>query len=212
MQTENLLLFLAASAAIAVVPGSGMLYTVGRGVGQGRKAALVSVAGLNTGALVHAAFAALGISVLIQQSAAAFYAVKYAGAAYLVYLGIRILLDRRNLFGSPEGEERTASGKLAVVFAQGVATDLLNPQVYLFFVSFLPQFVDPSSGGVAGQMLLLGFLFVLVNLPIDATVAWFSGGVGDLLRRRPRFSKGMRLLSGGVMVGLGLKLALTEQR
>ncbi|CAA9492435.1 MAG: hypothetical protein AVDCRST_MAG12-2172, partial [uncultured Rubrobacteraceae bacterium] len=162
MQTENLLLFLAASAAIAVVPGSGMLYTVGRGVGQGRKAALVSVAGLNTGALVHAAFAALGISVLIQQSAVAFYAVKYAGAAYLVYLGVRILLDR-SLLVSPEGGGRTAPGKLAAVFAQGVATDLLNPQVYLFFVSFLPQFVDPSSGGAAGQMLLLGFLFVLVN-------------------------------------------------
>lgn len=211
MQIDNLLLFLAASAAIAVVPGSGMLYTVGRGVGQGRKAALVSVAGLNTGALVHAAFAALGISVLIQQSAAAFYAVKCAGAAYLVYLGIRIILDR-NLLVSPEGEGRTAPGKLASVFARGVTTDLLNPQVYLFFVSFLPQFVDPSSGGAAGQMLLLGFLFVLVNLPVDAAVAWFSGGLGDLLRRRPRFSKGVRFLSGGVMVGLGLKLALTEQR
>ena len=94
----------------------------------------------------------------------------------------------------------------------GQPGSLLNPQVYLFFVSFLPQFVDPSSGGAAGQMLLLGFLFVLVNLPVDATVAWFSGGLGDLLRRRPRFSKGVRFLSGGVMVGLGLKVALTEQR
>lgn len=210
MQIDNLLLFLAASAAIAVVPGSGMLYTVGRGIGQGRKAALVSVAGLNTGALVHAAFAALGVSVLIQQSAGLFSVVKYAGAAYLVYLGIKIVLDRR-AFGASEGEG-APPGKLAPVFAQGVATDLLNPQVYLFFVSFLPQFVDPSSGGVAGQMLLLGFLFVLVNLPVDAAVAWFSGGIGDLLRRRPRFYEGVRFLSGGVMVGLGLKLALSEQR
>lgn len=211
MQIENLLLFLAASAAIAVVPGSGMLYTVGRGVGQGRKAALVSVAGLNTGALVHTAFAALGVSVLIQQSAGLFYVVKYAGAAYLIYLGIKILLNRES-FGSSEREGGIASKKLAAVFTQGVATDLLNPQVYLFFISFLPQFVDPSSGGVAGQMLLLGFLFVLVNLPVDAAVAWFSGGVGELLRSRPRFANGMRFLSGGVLVGLGLKLALTEQR
>lgn len=210
MQIENLLLFLAASAAIAIVPGSGMLYTVGRGIGQGRKAALVSVAGLNTGALVHTAFAALGVSVLIQQSAGLFYVVKYAGAAYLVYLGVRIILDRK-AFSVSEGES-VPSGKLAAVFTQGVATDLLNPQVYLFFISFLPQFVDPSSGGVAGQMLLLGVLFVLVNLPIDAAVAWFSGGAGDWLKRRPRFFKGMRFLSGGIMVGLGLKLALTEQR
>ncbi len=103
MQIENLLLFLAASAAIAIVPGSGMLYTLGRGVGQGRKAALFSVAGLNTGALVHTALAALGVSVLIQQSAGLFYVVKYAGAAYLVYLGIKIVLDRES-FGSSEGE------------------------------------------------------------------------------------------------------------
>lgn len=210
MQIENLLLFLAAAAAIAVVPGSGMFYTVGRGIGQGRKAALVSVAGLNTGALVHTALAALGISVLIQQSAALFYVVKYAGAAYLVYLGVKIVLDRGAL--APSEGTGAGSGKLPAVFVQGVATDLLNPQVYLFFVSFLPQFVDPSSGGVAGQMLLLGFLFVLVNLPVDAAVAWFSGGVGELLRRRPRFSQGVRFLSGGVLVGLGLKLALTEQR
>lgn len=209
MSTETLLLFLAASAAVAMVPGPDILYVVGCGVGQGRRAALVLALALNIGALVHAAFAALGVSVLIQQSSPAFYAVKYAGAAYLVYLGVRMVLDRE-AFGV-EDREGPAPGRLRTVFAQGVVTDLLNPKVYLFFASFLPQFVDPAAGGVAGQMVVLGLLFVLVNLPIDAAIAWFSGGVGELVARRPRFSAAVRWLAGGILVVLGLRLALPER-
>ncbi len=209
MPTETLILFLAASAAVAVVPGPDILYVVGRGVGQGRRAALVSALALNTGALVHAAFAALGVSVLIQQSAPAFYAVKYAGAAYLVYLGVRMALDRGAL--RTREEEQLPPGRLRAVFAQGVVTDLLNPKVYLFFASFLPQFVDPSAGGVVGQMLVLGLLFVLVNLPIDAAIAWFSGGVGEVVANSPRFSAAVRWVAGGILVALGLRLAVPER-
>lgn len=209
MPVETLVLFVAASAAVAIVPGPDILYLVGRGVAQGRKSALVSAAALNTGALVHAAFAALGVSVLIQQSAPTFYAVKYAGAAYLVYLGVRTVLDKE-AFGVPGGEGPTPA-RLRAVFAQGVVTDLLNPKVYLFFAAFLPQFVDPSAGGVAGQMLVLGLLFVLVNLPIDSAIAWFSGAVGEALAGRPRFRSAVRWAAGGVLVALGLRLAVPER-
>jgi threonine/homoserine/homoserine lactone efflux protein len=214
LYTETLVLFLAVAFAITLAPGADMLYVVSRGVGQGRTAALVSAAAVNTGSVVHLLFAVAGLSVLLQQSAVAFYAIKYAGAAYLVYLGVKIVLDRDRLKLS-EGE--ASRGRLVGVFAQGVATNLLNPKAYLFFLSFLPQFVDPSVGqgplgSVAAQMLLLGFLFVAVGVVCDGLIAWFSGGLGELLASRPRFSACVRWLAGGILLTLGLRLAVPEPR
>jgi hypothetical protein len=134
-----------------------------------------------------------GLSVLLKQSAVAFYAVKYAAAAYLVYLGVRVLLDRDNL---RTREGAVARERLTGVFAQGVATNLLNPKAYLFF---LPQFVDPSPGGDAARMLLLGLLFVAIEVVCDGLVAWFSGGLGEMLARRTRLSAAVRWLAGGVL-------------
>lgn len=211
---QSLALFLGVSLAITLAPGADMLYVVSRGVGQGRLAALVSAAAVNTGSLVHLLFAVAGLSVLLQQSAVAFHAIKYIGAAYLVYLGIRIVLDRDRLRPS-EGD--VPRRRLAGVFAQGVATNLLNPKAYLFFLSFLPQFVDPSAGqgppgGVAARMLFFGLVFVGIGVVCDGLIAWFSGGLGELLARRPRFSAAVRWLAGGVLVALGLRLAAPEGR
>jgi threonine/homoserine/homoserine lactone efflux protein len=209
LSTETLVLFLSVSLAITLAPGADMIYVVSRGVGQGRQAALVSAAAVNTGSVIHLLFAVLGLSILLQRSAVAFYAIKYVGAAYLVYLGVRVLLDRESIQPSEEAVPRR---RLAGVFAQGVATNLLNPKAYLFFLSFLPQFADPSVGGVAVQMLLFGFLFVAIGVVCDSLIAWFSGGLGELLARRPRFSAAVRWLAGGILVALGLRLAVPEQR
>jgi threonine/homoserine/homoserine lactone efflux protein len=206
--TQTLVLFLGASLAITLAPGADMLYVVSRGVAQGRTAALVSAAAVNSGSLIHLLFAVLGLSLLLQQSALAFYAVKYAGAAYLVYLGVRILLDRNGLRPS---EGAVTSRRLAGVFVQGVVTNLLNPKAYLFFLSFLPQFVDPSAGGVAARMLLLGLVFVGIGVVCDGLIAWFSGGLGESLARRPRLSAAVRWLAGGILVALGLRLAVPER-
>lgn len=209
MSAETLVPFLGVALAITLAPGADMLYVVSRGVAQGRAAALVSAAAVNTGSLIHLLFAVLGLSLLLEQSAVAFYALKYAGAAYLVYLGVRTLLDRSSLHPS-EGAV-PSSRRLTGVFVQGVATNLLNPKAYLFFLSFLPQFVDPSAGGVAARMLLLGLVFVGIGVVCDGLIAWSSGGLGESLARRPRLSVVVRWLAGGILVALGLRLAIPAQ-
>jgi threonine/homoserine/homoserine lactone efflux protein len=192
MPETNLLLFVTASMALIVVPGPDMVYVITRGVSQGRPAALVSAAGVCSGTLVHTVFAAVGLSAILAQSALAFSVVKYLGAAYLVYLGVRAVLDRDG-FPAPERAERA---NLSVVFRQGVVSNLLNPKVALFFLAFLPQFVD----------------FTIMGLLVLCAVALFSGTLGEWLRSRPSFTSALRWLTGGVLVALGLKLAIPEQR
>jgi len=208
LTTQTLLPFLLVSLAITLAPGADMLYVVSRGVGQGRVAALVSAAAVNTGSLVQLLFAVAGLSVLLQRSAVGFYAIKYVGAAYLVYLGVRMVLDRERLKPSEGGVPRR---RLKWVFAQGVATNLLNPKACLFFLSFLPQFVDPSGEGVAARMLYFGLVFVGIGIVCDGLVAWFSGGLGDSLARRPRLAVAVRWLAGGILVALGFRLAIPER-
>ena len=207
MTYQDLALFLLASAVIAVVPGPDILYLVGRGVAQGRRSAVASALALNVGALIHAVLAALGVSVLVLQFAPLFYVVKYAGAAYLCYLGIRMMLDRSRLTIDAPGVPTVS---LRRVFGEGVLTDLLNPKVYLFFVAFLPQFVDPRGDRVAAEILLLGVLFVLVNLPIDLTIAVLAGRLGELFARRPHIATRVRWGAGGLLVALGLRVAVAD--
>jgi threonine/homoserine/homoserine lactone efflux protein len=204
---EEVALFVVASAVIAIVPGPDILYLVGRGVAQGRRAGVASALGLNVGALVHAALAAFGVSILILKFAPLFYVVKFAGAAYLGYLGLRMILDRSRL--SVEGPD-LAAVSLRRVFGESVVTDLLNPKVYLFFVSFLPQFVDPDGDRVVTTMLLLGGLFVLVNLPVDLTIALLAGRLGELFARRPSLADHVRWVAGGILVALGLRVAIAD--
>lgn len=207
MSDANLLLFLTASLAVILAPGPDMLYVLTRGVSQGRPAALVSAAGVCSGVLVHTAFAAVGLSAILARSAVAFSVVKYAGAAYLVYLGVRTILDKEG-FAAPGRAERA---RLSVVFRQGVLSNVLNPKVALFFLAFLPQFVDPRAGSAGLQMLAFGVAFYLMGLAVMAVVALCSGALGEWLRSRRSFAGALRWLTGGVLVGLGLRLAVPER-
>lgn len=206
----NLALFVAASLALIATPGQDNIYILTRGVAQGRPAALVSAWGVCAGLLVHTAFAALGLSAILASSALAFSVVKYAGAAYLVYLGLRMVLSREGLALS-EGEGARSAGTREV-FLQGVASNVLNPKVALFFLAFLPQFASAGAGGSHLQFLFLGLLFVALSLVVTTLLALFCGTVGDWLRYRPSAAGAIGKAAGGVLVALGVRLALSDAR
>lgn len=208
MLETNLLFFVTASMALILVPGPDMIYVMTRGISQGRPGGLVSAAGVCSGILVHTAFATVGLSAILAQSAVAFSVVKYLGAAYLIYLGVRTILDREG-FSAPERTERR---KLSVVFRQGALSNVLNPKVALFFLAFLPQFVGPAKAASGFQMLTLGIAFTLMTLVVLSLVALGSGVLGEWLKRSARLAGALRWLSGSVLVGLGLRLAIPERR
>lgn len=208
MRDANLILFLAASLVVIVAPGPDNILVLTRGVTLGRRAALVSAAGASVGLVTHSLFAAAGLSVLLARSAVAFSVVKYVGAAYLIYLGVKALLDRES-FVLAEGTPRVG---LRSVFAQAVASNVLNPKIAVFFLAYLPQFADADAGGTALQLLALGLTFALLTWVIFSAIALFSGTLGAWLRTRPKLAGGMGWIPGGVLVGLGLRLAFVERR
>jgi threonine/homoserine/homoserine lactone efflux protein len=200
--------FSLASLALLVVPGPSVLYIVTRGITQGRMAGLASVLGVHVGTTFHIAAATLGLSALLMRSIVAFNIVKYAGAAYLVYLGIRRLLDD----GGPIQTDWVQARSLTRIFRQGIVVNLLNPKTALFFLAFLPQFVDVEKGSVPLQMLVLGSIFIVLGLISDGTYALVSSLIGTRLRTSKSFARRERLLSGGVYLGLGVTAALSGHR
>jgi threonine/homoserine/homoserine lactone efflux protein len=205
---ETVLIFLAAALALNVTPGPSILYVMSRSVGQGTSAGLVSALGLGVGSLLHAAAAALGLSVVLAYSPAVYTGVKHLGAGYLVFLGVRMLLARA---GQGSAAVR-ADVSLSRVFGQGVVTELLNPKIVLFFLSFLPQFVDPARGSIAGQTLLFGLLFHVTGVPVNIVVAVAGGSIARWGARRPVFERARNAMAGAVLIGLGVRLALSERR
>jgi threonine/homoserine/homoserine lactone efflux protein len=203
--TATLVVFSLAALALIVVPGPAVLYIVAQSLSGGRGAGLVSALGVATGGLVHILAAVVGLSALVVASAEAFTAVKLAGAAYLVYLGVRTLLSRA------EEVERTVPAGRGRTFRQGVVVNVLNPKTALFFLAFLPQFVDPD-GPVRAQLAVLGALFVALALVSDSVWAILAGTARDVLRRSRRFLRAQRYVSGGVMIGLGVLAAATDHR
>ncbi|WP_342359087.1 LysE family translocator [Terrarubrum flagellatum] len=200
----NLSLFTAAALALLLVPGPAVLYIVGRSVEQGRRAGLVSILGIHTATLVHVAAAALGLSALLASSALAFSIVKYAGAAYLIWIGLR------KIFSRPEEAEAGAAMPRhdnAKLFREGFVVNLLNPKTALFFLAFLPQFVDVSRGHVAMQIALLGALFTALGMVTDGAYAIAAGTAGAWLKRSRSYLKFERYVSGAVFIGLGLTAA-----
>jgi threonine/homoserine/homoserine lactone efflux protein len=195
-------LFSLAALALLVVPGPAVLYIVVQSAEHGRLAGLVSVAGIHLGTLVHVAAAAVGLSALIVSSALAFSVVKYAGAVYLVYLGIRRLL-------APEPTELVAARDepLSRLFTRGVVVNVLNPKTALFFLAFLPQFVDPSKT-VWTQVVVLGLVFVGLGFVSDGLYALAAGSLARWLRERRRT---LRYASGSIFVGLGVSAALAKR-
>lgn len=196
--------FVVAALALLLVPGPAVVYIVARSIHEGRRAGLASVVGIHVGTLVHIAAATLGLSALIVSSAVAFTAVKVAGAIYLVALGLWTLFSRH---AEPEvalgGEQN-----LRRAFAQGIVVNVLNPKTALFFLAFLPQFVDPNAAHPALQIAFLGVLFALLGLVTDSIWALAAGTAGGVLRRSRRFVRTQRYVTGTVYVGLGVATAL----
>ena len=205
---STLVLFGLAALALLVIPGPAVVYIVTRSIHQGRAAGLVSVLGVATGSLVHVAAAALGLSAVLMSSAVAFEVVKLGGAAYLIWLGIRTLRGP----GDEDLPEEAGPAKLSRAYAQGVVVNVLNPKTALFFLAFLPQFVDPAAGRPAPQMLVLGALFVTLGVLSDGTYALVASRLGAWLRGRPTFARNRRYVSGTVYITLGAMAALTGHR
>ncbi len=195
--------FVLAALALLVVPGPAVLYVVARSISEGRRAGIASVLGIHVGTLVHIAAATLGLSALIASSAIAFTAVKIAGAVYLVGLGLWTLVSRTAERDVALGGERN----LRRAFAQGIVVNVLNPKTALFFLAFLPQFVDSDASHPALQIAFLGVLFALLGLLTDSTWALAAGTAGGVLRRSRRFARAQRYVTGTVYVGLGVTTA-----
>jgi len=202
---STLLLFAVASATLVAVPGPAVAYIVTRGIAQGRSAGIVSALGIEAGALVHVAAAVVGLSALVASSAAAFAVVKYLGAAYLVFLGVQRLRARSETALADLPPEPHAR-----LFRQGVVVNALNPKVAVFFLAFLPQFVDPAHA-VAPQVALLGVLFVTIATALDLAWAVAAGSAGERLRRSLRARRWLDRLSGATFVGLGAVAALSRR-
>lgn len=203
-----LAVFVVAAFVLLVIPGPAVLYIVSQSISRGRLAGIVSMLGIQVGGLVHVAAAAAGLSALLVRSAVAFNIVKYAGAAYLVFLGVR------RIFGGDEADDVPGAGarsekSLRRLFAQGVVVNVLNPKTALFFLSFLPQFVDVDAGSVALQIATLGLVFILLATLSDGMYALAAGSAAGWLRGRSGFVRGERYATGGVLVGLGLLTAFS---
>jgi len=195
----TLLVFSAAALALIVVPGPAVLYIVSQSIDRGRLAGFVSALGIAVGALVHVCAAAIGLSSILVSSATAFNVVKYAGAAYLIGMGLWTILSRRDADPAAVQTER----RLRRRFGQGVVVNILNPKTALFFFAFLPQFVDPDQGAAAVQIVVLGLVFVLIAVISDSVWALAAGTASARLRASRRFLSVQRYVSGSVFVGLG---------
>ena len=201
----TLLIFLGASLVVLVTPGPAVLYIVARSIDQGRLAGVVSTLGVAAGSCVHSAAAALGISALLASSAVAFNVVKLIGAAYLIYLGVRKFLVADPL----ESEIVVEHKRLRQIFVQGVIVNVFNPKTALFFLAFLPQFVDVSKGHVALQIILLGVIFALLGILSDGTYAVAAGSFGQWLKSHTGVLRAQRYFAGSVFIALGVLTAAT---
>jgi threonine/homoserine/homoserine lactone efflux protein len=204
-ELSTLAVCIIAALVLLVTPGPAVLYIVARSIDQGRLAGLVSTLGVGVGTLFHVAAAALGVSALLVSSALAFNVVKYLGAAYLIYLGVRKLLERE-----PKMQpELVQPQRLSRIFYQGVVVNLLNPKTALFFFAFLPQFVDIPQGSVALQILLLGLIFVTMGICSDGLYALLAGTMGQWLKGNLGFLRAQRYFAGSVFIALGLTAAFS---
>jgi threonine/homoserine/homoserine lactone efflux protein len=206
---NELLLFSTAALVMLVIPGPSVLYVVARSLDQGRRAGLASTSGISTGTLAHVVAATLGLSALLLSSATAYSLVKYAGAAYLFYLGIKKFRERPTV---DTEENHVRALPLRRVFAQGVVVEALNPKTALFFFAFLPQFVNPARGQVSLQFLTLGMLFTVLGFTSDSIWALTAGSTAGWLRRNQSFRRNQRYISGTVYLGLGMATAVSGSR
>ena len=209
------LLFLTAAVLLAIAPGPGMLYVLARSLAGGKREGVLSAFGTFLGGMVHVFAAALGVSIVLARSAVAFATVKYVGAAYLGFLGVRMILEARK--EKANGEEISPDVSREVKHArnplwQGMATEVLNPKTALFFLSFIPQFVDRSGAHVFLQFVALGTISVVMNTTADLMVIALAGPLGERIRSSATFRRRQRTVTGAIMIGLGTYLATSESK
>ncbi|QKW38833.1 LysE family translocator [Actinomadura sp. NAK00032] len=200
----NLPLFLLAALALVAIPGPNHLYITARSIGEGRRAGVASALGVETGTLVHIAAAAAGLSAVVAASATAFGFLRYAGAAYLLYLAYRTFRG-----GDDLAETRLRPRPIRRVYLDGALVNVLNPKVVLFFLAFLPQFVDRDAGAVPLQIAVMGLVLVLIGLVVDLGYAVAAGSIGGWLRTRPAFRRRQRYATSLIYLGLGAGAVLT---
>lgn len=206
----NFSLFVMAVLLLNATPGPDTAYIVGRSIAQGRTAGLLSALGISAGCCVHALASAIGLSAVIAASATAFTVIKLAGGAYLVYLGLRMILCTSGVETS-EGARPEPGRSLRMIFWQAMLTNVLNPKVVLFFLAFIPQFVHADASHKTMGFLLLGIVFTLISTVWNSGTAFLAGTLSRRAGRNPRFRLWLERTVGAAFVGLGLKLALTRQ-
>ena len=205
---HSLLVFTLAAAALNISPGPSNLYVMSRSLSQGARAGLVAAFGLATGSLFHVTVTALGLSVVLRYSPTLYAVVKLVGAAYLIFLGLRLLLSKGAALTATASGNRRPHRR---IFRESILVEMLNPKTALFFLAFLPQFADPGAGPLAPQLLLLGGIVTLTAIPCDAFVALAAGAAANALSRRPLYGRLQQWLSGSILVGLGAYVAASEK-
>ncbi len=207
-QIDHFYLFLSVSLVINLAPGPDMIYTAARSLSQGTRAGIFSALGIFTGCLVHITAATVGLSKIFEESVLVFALIKYAGAAYLVYLGLRLLLNKSKNENEPE---RLPALSYRKVYFQGMITNVLNPKVAIFFLSFLPQFINPHSAHLEGQIAFLGLWFDLQGTLILILVATLTGLFRNRLRNNKRFRDWQEKITGLILIGLGVKILVSKK-
>jgi threonine/homoserine/homoserine lactone efflux protein len=208
MDAAKLLLFCATVLPLVLTPGPDIIYITTRGIAQGRRAAVVSTLGVCAGYSVHTLLAVLGLTAVLYASETLFNVVRYAGAAYLLYLGISCLRSKSPL-GLDADRRRMSWKRMALT---GMTTSILNPKGILLFFAYFPQFVTPSQGNPMRQLLIIGTLFTLMCAAVYGTYGFFSGAIGERLLSKPRIANTLKWFTGSVLIGLGLRMALPSRR
>ena len=206
---NTIIIFTAAAFAVTAIPGPSMLYVMSRSIGQGRVAGILSALGLATGLFIHTLVASFGLSIIFVYSPLAYMTIKYLGALYLIYMGTRMLITGNALFSSAESNPTTNGSR---IYSQGIITEILNPKTALFFLSFLPQFVDPTLGSPAVQLFIFGCILMITALSADLLIAITGSIISQWLIRRPLTHKIQQWLTGGVLIGLGMRLAISGRK
>ena len=200
-------LFVVAGILLNLTPGPDTVYILGRSIAQGRRAGIASAFGISVGSIFHTCAAALGLSAILSTSAIAFGTIKLIGATYLIFLGIKMILDRRKQLSLPSNFRRRTT---IAAFRQGILTNTLNPKVALFFLAFLPQFIDPASSAKVAAFILLGLTFVTTGTIWCLVLAWFAGIFSERLRQSETVSQWLNRTAGALFVFLGVRLATTK--
>src|SRR5512136_753910 len=206
MTSSTLLCFLGASIALTVAPGPDNIFVLSQGIARGRKPAIITALGMCSGISVHTTAAAFGVSALLYSSAVAFNLVKYAGAAYLLFLAVKTLKER-SVVRLADPDDRA----LAALFRRGFLMNVLNPKVAMFFLAFLPQFLTPDTRYFPLWMLMLGFIFMAQAVIIFCAIGYFSGSIGNYVLTRPTLARRFDWMTAGIFISLGFKLAIMER-